>query len=420
MVQREAPATRSGAGFAHRRRWPARAICLCLWPLLPIACPLPAWAQAGDAANLGPVDRRSSQDAATMAPGSRPEGEAGWTLKLEAVAFTRSEGGSQLLVSTLPGAATTFGETEWLAGAEVFSSNQFDPGRAVGPRISLEYRADTNLRLELAYLAIPNLAATRTVGPEDPVNWYVMRAPGFWQTQDFYYQGMTWAAKTDLRSVEANARFEVARRLELLAGLRWLRLEDSLTGSLTPTDTHEPVWKQGSCATGPLDRPASILGMHLPGTARPCASGDAVDGYPPFWTTTTTNDLFGLQAGAEGTFATFGSLSLGGVVKAGIYGNRARQEAAVSMKKQMFDASAQHTRPAFVGQGAIQATYHFTKDLSATFGYEVLWLDRVALAPGQISRTVSVPNPASVTATGVDTGSSLLLQGFTAGIAYAF
>jgi hypothetical protein len=160
--------------------------------------------------------------------------------------------------------------------------------------------------------------------------------------------------------------------------------------------------------------------MTLPGTAQACAAGGAVGGYPPFWATSTTNDLFGLQAGAEGTFLTIGRLAVGGIAKAGVYDNRARQSAAVSMEKQVYHATARGDRLAFVGQGGIQATYTVTRKLSAKIGYELLWLDRVALAPGQIAETFSGTNPTSETATGVDTGSSVLLQGFTAGFVYSF
>lgn len=389
---------------ALRRCGLARAVYICVG----LACSLPAIAATSDTPAHGSVDQSGIP--------SR------WTVSLEAVAYERSNGVSQTLVSRLPGATTTFRETQAMAGTEAFNSDQFDQGHAVGPRFALTYRLDAGPRLELSYLAVLNLDARRTVGPDDPVNWYVMRAPGFWQTQDFYYQGMSWAATTDLYDLQANARFAFSTNLELLAGFRWLRLNDSLTGSLTPADRNEPAWKTGACATG-TSAPeilASIEGMTLPGTAQACAAGAAVNGYPSFWTTSTTNDLFGIQAGAEGTFLTVGRLALGGVAKAGVYDNRVRQSAAVSMAKQVYHASARGDRIAFVGQGVVHATYTVTRNLSGKFGYELLWLDRVALAPGQISETVSGANPTSETATGVNTGSSVLLHGFTAGFVYSF
>ncbi len=380
--------------------------------MLALACAVTAFAETSDA---------------QPASGARPPVDQSidllrWTVSLEAVAFSRSNSVSQVLVSRLPGATTTFGQTQAMAGSEAFNSNQFDQGHSIVPRLTLRYQADANHRFELSYLAVLNLNATRTTGPDNPVDWYVMRAPGFWQTQDFYYQGMTWASKTDFQSVEVNARSKVSNDFELLAGFRWLRLKDSLAGSLKPTDTNQPSWKVGSCATdsSPAAILASVDGMTLPRTAQACAASGAVDGYPPFWTTSTTNDLFGLQAGAEGTFLSIGRLSLGGVAKLGAYDNRARQDTAVSMKKQMYHASAQLNRLAFAGQGEIRAKYTVNRNMSVKVGYEMLWLDRVALAPGQIDLTTSVSSPGSVTATGVNNGSSVLLQGFTIGLEYAF
>ncbi len=223
----------------------AQVIGRCLGLLLPLAYPIPAWADAG--AVPASIDGRASPDLAVRPPDDPSAGSSRWTASLEAIAFTRSNSASRVLVSRLPG-ATTFGNTQALVGTEAFNSNQFDQGYAVGPRFTVRYRADTNRRFELSYLAVLDLAAENTIGPENPANWYVMRAPGFWQTQDFYYQGMAWASKTDLHSLEANARFEFTKDLEILAGFRWLRLKDSLTGSLTPADTNEPSWKIGGCA----------------------------------------------------------------------------------------------------------------------------------------------------------------------------
>ena len=85
----------------------------------------------------------------------------------------------------------------------------------------------------------------RTIGPESSPNWYVMRAPGtfpsFWQTQDFPYQGMTWGATTNLYSAEVNAKSLISKNLSLLAGFRWIQLNDSL---VAVSYTHLDVYKR--------------------------------------------------------------------------------------------------------------------------------------------------------------------------------
>ena len=73
-----------------------------------------------------------------------------------------------------------------------------------------------------------------------------------------------------------------------------------------------------------------------------------------------------------------------------------------------------------MGEGGIQIKYSITDDLLIKVGYNLLWLGNVALAPGQIPQTRAGQNPTSLTATGVTAGSSVLFQGVTLGLQYAF
>ena len=70
----------------------------------------------------------------------------------------------------------------------------------------------------------------------------------FWQTQDFPYQAMAWKSTTNLYSAEANGRLDLSSRVTVLAGFRWLQLNDNLQGTLTPADLTAPTWKQTCCS----------------------------------------------------------------------------------------------------------------------------------------------------------------------------
>jgi hypothetical protein len=343
-----------------------------------------------------------------------------WTVSIDAIALERSNrSGSQTLVSRVPG-RMSFLDTTTEVGAEAFNSGEFQSGFRVGPRITFAYHDDLQYGWELSYFDVLNLNASRTIGPENPLNWYVMRAPGafpsFWQTQDFPNQGMSWSSTTDLYGAELNVRSSYSGRLKLAAGLRWIRLNDGLVGSLTPSDTHEPAWKDSPypCGFG-LDHPTLIEIDACAG-----AAGAPVDGYPAFWVTRTKNNLFGLQVGAEGIVLESGRLSLTAGLKAGIYDNRATQSAWVSMQKQVYYSSATRNGAAFVGEGRVDLRYPLASGVLLRLGYELLWLDRVALAPGQISQTYSGLQPTSETATGVNAGSNVLFQGGTLGLEYSF
>jgi hypothetical protein len=349
-----------------------------------------------------------------------PKNASRWKVSVEAIALERSNSSaSETLVSRVPG-SMSFLATASVSGTEAFNSSEFRSGFVVGPRITVAYQEDLQYGWELSYFNVLNFSASRTIGPENPLNWYVMKAPGtfpsFWQTQDFPDQGMTWASTTDLYGAELNVRSNYSGRLKLAAGFRWIQLNDGLVGSLTPSDTREPAWKASPypCGFDP-DHPTLIEINACAG-----AAGPLVDAYPPFWVTRTKNNLFGLQVGAEGIVLESGRLSLTAGFKAGIYDNRATHSAWVSMQKQVYYASATRNGAAFVGEGRVELRFPLASGLLVRLGYELLWLDRVALAPGQISQTYSGINPTSETATGVNAGSNVLFQGGTLGLEYSF
>ena len=88
------------------------------------------------------------------------------------------------------------------------------------------------------------------------------------------------------------------------------------------------------------------------------------------------------------------------------------------MKKQLFPSRAATSHAAFAGEAGLQVKYQLTKGLALKAGYEALWLDGVALAPGQIQETLTTLT--SVTALGVNCRSSALFQGGTVGLEYSF
>ena len=259
--------------------------------------------------------------------------------------------------------------------------------------------------MELSYFNIFDQSATKAIGPDNPADWLVMKAPGsFWQTQDFPYQAMAWRAATNLYSAEANGRLDLSSRVTLLAGFRWFQLNDNLLGTLTPADRTAPTWKQ----TCPIQ--CNIFQI-TPGWT-------PAGNYPPFWNTSTTNNLYGVQIGVDGKMLEFGRFSVDGLIKAGLFDNHAEQSTGVSMQKVVYPSQATTNHAAFVSEAGLQLKYQLIKGLALKAGYEALWLDGVALAPGQIQETSTTPS--SVRALGVNCGSNVLFQGATAGLEYSF
>jgi len=366
-------------------------------PFLPIA------ASAGEQENSTGKSADSKASPLSRSPPKRASTESTprWTVSAEAIGLGRIGGVNQTLVGRVPG-VVPFWATSIVPGTEALNSNQFQ-GFSAGPKISLTYHDDSGYGVELSYFNIFDQRSTKAVGPDSPADWLVMTAPGtFWQTQDFAYQAMAWTSTTNLFNAEANGRMDLSSRVTLLAGFRWLQLNDKLLGTLTPADLTEPSWKQACPA-------CNIFGI---------TPGGPAANYPPFWNTSTTNNLYGVQFGVDVKLLELGRFSLGGLVKAGMFDNNAEQLTAVSMRKTLYPAQATTNQAAFASEAALQLKYQVIAGLALKVGYRALWLAGVALAPGQIQETSTTPT--SVRAFGVNCGSSVLFQGATAGLEYSF
>jgi hypothetical protein len=229
---------------------------------------------------------------------------------------------------------------------------------------------------------------------------------------------MAWKDSTNLYSAEVNGRLDLSPRVTLLGGLRWLQLNDALVGWSTPADQTAPEWKSNCLGSTLNNLPSTCSGFYPGGTA---------GSYPPFWQANTKNNLYGAQIGVAAKLLEFGRFSLVGLIKAGVFDNDAEQTTVVSMAKQLYTAQATTNAAAFVSEAELQAKYQLAKGLALKVGYEALWLDGVALAPGQIRETyttspslASPSTPVSARALGVNSGSNVLFQGATVGLEFSF
>lgn len=370
----------------------ARTVVNCFLSALLATPLLPAIASAGD------LENSTGRSVVTQ-----PESASRWTAFIGAVILERTGGENRTLVERVEG-STPFYLTADTSGSEAFNSGQFKQGFSGGLEINLIYHGSSGYSAELLCFNVFNQSDIKAIGPDDPVNWFVMKAPGsFWQTQDFPYQAMAWGAATNFYSAEVNRRLELSGRVTVLAGFRWLQLNDNLQGTLTPADLTAPTWKAA----------------HYDWTLFDVIPGDTPAGnYPPFWNTSTVNNLYGFQAGVDGKILEFDRFSLEGLIKVGLFNNSAVQSTDVSMRKVVYPSKASTNHAAFVSETGLQLKYQVTHGLALKAGYKLLWLDGIALAPGQIEETTT--SPSSVDALGVNCGSSVLFHGVTAGLEYHF
>ena len=307
-----------------------------------------------------------------------------WTAAADFIVFERLGNANQTLVERVPLNKDPFTTT----GVEALNSSDFRQGFAGGPRLDLIRHGDCGYDVELSYFQIDGWSSDRSIGPDDPIDWLVMRSPGGFtqtnQTPKLATQAMVWDYATRLYDAELNLRWHPSSRLTVLAGFRWMELRENLVGTLDPpTFPDESGWT--------------------------------------FWNATTTNNLYGFQIGGDAQLFERGRFSIGGLLKAGIFDNNAEQTTEVSViaKRQRW-ASASTNHAAFVGETGLQCKYRVTQRLLLRAGYEAIWLQGVALAPGQVQETQTDLRTISVQAIGVNCDSGVFYHGATAGLEYSF
>lgn len=331
-----------------------------------------------------------------------------WTVSAEAIVLDRLGAAGRTLVERVPG-SVPFINAPTSSGAQALNSTDLDQGFSPGFRVGATYHPKANYGLELSFFRVGGWSSTQSIGPDNPPNWLVMRAPGsFFQTQDFSYQSMTWDCSSDLYNAELNVRCNLSSRVTLIAGFRWLQLNEDLQGAIPPSDRILPIWKFNPRNNlFDVQRIENQPGIPATGT------------FPPFWDASTENNLYGLQIGANGKLFELGRFSIDGLVKAGGYWNHASQSTGVSLEKVVYQSGASTDNAAFVGEAGLQCKYQVVRGLALKLGYEVLWLEGVALAPGQVQETYTIA-PATVYSLGVNSDSGVLFHGATVGLEYSF
>lgn len=137
----------------------------------------------------------------------------------------------------------------------------------------------------------------------------------------------------------------------------------------------------------------------------------------PSFSIDTNNHLYGLQIGALANLYNNGPWFIDGAVKAGVYGNSARQTTREDYTSvpggQTTLVSAHGTNCAFVGDLSVALGRQITDRLAARIGYTALWIEGVALAPDQLDNVDPSANLATL-----DHNGGVFLHGAFAGLEY--
>lgn len=223
--------------------------------------------------------------------------------------------------------------------------------------------------------AISQLAGDGNLAIAGPINQQVL------PFSDADTVRTTWVSS--LNSAEFNgfySRVSGGSFIDFLGGFRYLNLEEQATMAFTCCKT---------APTGPLTSDYS---------------------------TQTSNNLFGGQIGARAR-RSWDFWALEGWAKAGVFGNLEGQSQAPIIDPSGVATvvrpalSSRGTEMAFVGDVNATLVYRFTPSWGVRFGYNLLWIDGVALAPNQWDFTTNAD-----AGTALVGGGGVFLHGASVGI----
>jgi hypothetical protein len=251
--------------------------------------------------------------------------------------------------------------------APFHSGNDFDFGWNAGPDITLGRRLANGDSIEGRFFDDDGAEATLS-----------FRTPGAFIGPGFFGPNNTLITArylTQLYSSELNYRHPLTDRIDFLTGFRWIELSDDLRYNI--------------------------------------ASGAGFDEFR------YNNHLYGAQIGADWALTNRCSrLKIGAVGKAGLYGNVTDGGTYLFQPSNppSIKFTGDDTTTAFVGELNFSAAYWFTNHIAIRGGYQLLWLDNLALSADAAARSITNP----VLLTNVENDGHLFYNGATAGIDFVW
>jgi hypothetical protein len=291
-----------------------------------------------------------------------------WVISAEAVFLDRSEADAVPLIA------------DQLSGAEVLDAEDLDLGIAAGTRIRIirpqpliSWLACHCWCWEMGYLGIDSWDVSETpMVPSSPVAigpGFVLPASGPGVLYEVSYA-------SDLHSWEINLRRDLVPCVAVLAGFRWVELTEDFR----------------------MDE-VGLTSQNI-------------------YSVNTNNHLYGLQIGSDIWLWSWTSrLHLDALIRAGIYYNRADQSTVAPVLSPLVGLfvdriSARDDQTAFLGEIGLVGVWDLSQCLGLRAGYQLMWIDGVALAPEQIPVT-DLTAPGSVV---LDASGSVFYHGATVGL----
>ncbi len=274
----------------------------------------------------------------------------GWTVRAGAVILDRSKPEGDTIARPAGGLLTISAggdfDFDWSGGVDVYVARQFGSGLGVEVRY---FGVDSNAGFD--YEDTGNL----DIGHTTVINLFDVDA----------------AYQSQLHSTEVNLRMPSSERVTWLAGFRWIELQETLNYDI------------------------DLLSL---------VNND--------FNWNTNNHMYGGQLGLDLQLWDLASrFSINTVLKAGVYGNDADNHFRYKVNNfSILQDGTQKGDVAFVGDIGINLSYQLTRHLAVTGGYQLLWINGVALASDQAAFTLQQGDVGVITTQG-----DLFYQGALAG-----
>lgn len=283
------------------------------------------------------------------------------------------QGGAVILHRSSPSNLTLFSDAT--TGAELVNARSYDFGWSAGPDIAVWRRLNPSDYLEVRFFDVASFTAAQGFDSSGPV--VVNTAP---PVSTPGATSISTAYGSSLYSTEINFRRRFSPWGTWLAGFRTLQVRDDFN----------------------VYAALPIIGVNA------------------HFETNAHNFLYGAQTGLALDVWNRGPLQLQGLCKAGLYGNAANQattdlvSVGGSPSFLALGAWGRGSQAAFVGEIGLTAVWQWTDRIYLRGGYQLLWIDGLALATNQF------PSLNLATQSGLSTGGGVFYHGALTGLEFRF
>jgi hypothetical protein len=252
----------------------------------------------------------------------------------------------------------------------ILQAQDFDLGFHTGLDVSASRRIGERFGIEARYFGIDHWSAATesATTPGSLLLWTTSPGVAVWAGT-----GIEAAHASELHNVEVNGQYRWCEGWTLLAGFRYVELDERFTANL-------------------IDPPV-----------------------PFTYQAATRNRLYGAQLGTTAVlWDRGGPFTVHGAAKVGIFGNAAAQDSVYRTDFPSLTASGDRSPVAFLGELGVAADYRLSERWSLQLGYQLLWIDQVALATEQIAASNFV------TGQGIDATGDTFYHGANVGLQFVW